>query len=291
MAKKVTITDFEGSDNITGVGNHQRSPGPKKMTNVALTIAGSDPSGGAGIQADLKTFHQRGVYGTSVITLVTVQNTQRFSDMEILSPRIVEAQLLAVLDDMPPAAAKTGALGSFEIVQLVAEKARNFPFPLVVDPVMISKHGRLLMTESARSAVAELLLPHAFLVTPNLSEAAELARMPVHDLASMKEAARKIAALGARAVLVKGGHLQGEAVDVLYCGGEIRSFSVPRIQTPHTHGTGCTYSAAITAELAKGRDLAEAVDIAKRFVTLAIKTNPGLGKGSGPINHQALIDE
>lgn len=261
------------------------------MTKIALTIAGSDPSGGAGIQADLKTFHQRGVYGTSVITLVTAQNSQQFSDVEILSPQIVEAQLLAVLDDMPPAAAKTGALGSYDIVQLIAEKAQSFPFPLVVDPVMVSKHGRPLMTEQARLAVAGLLLPYAFLVTPNLSEAAELAHMPVHDLAGMKEAARKIAMLGARAVLVKGGHLEGEAIDVLYWKGQFQNYSAPRIQTLHTHGTGCTYSAVITAELAKGRDLAEAVGIAKKFVTLAIKTNPGLGKGSGPINHHALIDE
>ena len=163
-------------------------------TFVALTIAGSDPSGGAGIQADLKTFHQRGVYGESVITLVTVQNTQKVSAVEILSANIVAAQLEAVLEDIPPAAAKTGALGNLEIVRLMAEKAQDFKFPLVVDPVMISKHGQPLMTEQARTAFADLLLPKAFLVTPNLHEAGELARMAVCDLATMKEAAARIAA-------------------------------------------------------------------------------------------------
>ena len=260
-------------------------------TFVALTIAGSDPSGGAGIQADLKTFHQRGVYGESVITLVTVQNTQKVSAVEVLSPDIVAAQLEAVLEDIPPAAAKTGALGNLDIVRLVAEKARDFAFPLVVDPVMISKHGQPLMTEQARSAFAGLLLPKAFLVTPNLHEAGELARMAVCDIVSMKEAAIKIAALGVQAVLVKGGHLEGDAVDILYWRGETVEYRSPRIRTVHTHGTGCTYSACITAELAKGRDLAAAVDIAKRYITRAIETGPGLGKGSGPVNHHARIQD
>jgi hydroxymethylpyrimidine/phosphomethylpyrimidine kinase len=260
-------------------------------TYVALTIAGSDPSGGAGIQADLKTFHQRGVYGTSVLTLLTVQNTQQVSAIEILSPELVAAQLQAVLEDIPPAAAKTGALGSFEIVRLIAEKARDFHFPLVVDPVMISKHGQPLMTGRARAALAELLLPKAYLITPNLHEAGELARMPVHDLNTMKEAATRIASLGAEAVLIKGGHLEGDAVDLLFWKGEYGFYRSPRFPTVHTHGTGCTYSACITAELAKGRDLADAVRTAKRYITLAIETNPGLGKGSGPVNHHAQIEE
>jgi hydroxymethylpyrimidine/phosphomethylpyrimidine kinase len=258
-------------------------------TFVALTIAGSDPSGGAGIQADLKTFHQRGVYGESVVTLVTVQNTQKVSAVEILSPDIVAAQLEAVLEDIPPAAAKTGALGNLEIVRLIAEKASNFRFPLVVDPVMISKHGQPLMTEQARTALAGLLLPKAFLVTPNLHEAGDLAHMAVCDLPAMKEAAVKISALGAQAVLIKGGHLEGDAVDILYWRGKVIEYRSPRIRTVHTHGTGCTYSACITAELAKGRSLDAAVDIAKRYITSAIETNPGLGKGSGPVNHHAQI--
>jgi hydroxymethylpyrimidine/phosphomethylpyrimidine kinase len=258
---------------------------------VALTIAGSDPSGGAGIQADLKTFHQRGVYGTSAITLLTVQNTRQVSAVEVLSPQLVAAQLQAILEDIPPAAAKTGALGNSEIVDLISKMARDFRFPLVVDPVMISKHGQPLMTESARAAVAELLLPRAFLVTPNLHEAGELAQMPVFDLATMKEAATKIASLGVQSVLIKGGHLEEEAMDVLYWKGEFVFYRSPRIRTSHTHGTGCTYSACIVAELAKGRDLSEAVSIAKKFITQAIATNPGLGKGCGPVNHHARIEE
>jgi hydroxymethylpyrimidine/phosphomethylpyrimidine kinase len=258
---------------------------------VALTIAGSDPSGGAGIQADLKTFHQRGVYGESVITLVTVQNTLRVSAVECLSPDLVASQLDAVLEDIPPAAAKTGALGNLEIVRVVAEKARDFKFPLIVDPVMISKHGQPLMTGPARTAFAELLLPKAFLVTPNLHEAGELAGMAVHDVATMKEAAIRIAALGAQAVLVKGGHLDGDAVDILYWRGESLEYRSLRIHTANTHGTGCTYSACITAELAKGRDLADAVAAAKRYITNAIRTNPGLGRGSGPVNHHAQAED
>jgi hydroxymethylpyrimidine/phosphomethylpyrimidine kinase len=260
-------------------------------TPVTLTIAGSDPSGGAGIQADLKTFHQRGVYGTSVITLLTVQNTQQVGAIEILTPRMVEAQLDAVLEDIPPAAAKTGALGSIEIVRLIAQKAEAFSFPLVVDPVMISKHGQPLMAVEARAAMAEFLLPRAFLVTPNLHEAGELAGMPVVDYPSMKEAAVKIAALGAQAVLIKGGHLEEDAIDVLYWEGKFTDYRSARIRTMHTHGTGCTYSACIAAELSKDRDLITAVDIAKKYITRAIETNPGLGKGSGPVNHHAQIEE
>ena len=261
------------------------------MTYVALTIAGSDPSGGAGIQADLKTFHQRGIYGTSVITLITAQNTQQVRAVEILSPRIVAAQLQAVLEDVPPGAAKTGALGDVEIVKVVAERAQAFSFPLVVDPVMISKHGHALLTEPAREAMVKLLFPSAFLVTPNLHEASVLAHMPVHDRASMEEAAARIAAMGPAGVLVKGGHLEGEAVDLLYWKGASRFYPAPRIDTPHTHGTGCTYSACITAELAKGCELPRAVETAKKFITRAIETNPGLGKGAGPINHHAKIRE
>ncbi len=259
------------------------------MTHVALTIAGSDPSGGAGIQADLKTFHQFGVYGTGVITLLTVQNTRGVSAIETVSAEFVDAQLQAVLEDIPPSAAKTGALGNAEIVRLIGERAGHFAFPLVVDPVMISKQGMPLLHKEARAALVANLLPSAFLVTPNLHEAAELSAMPVDDISGMETAARRIAALGARAVLVKGGHLPGNAVDVLYWNGSFRRYSASRIETVHTHGTGCTYSAAITAELAKGRPLDEAVETAKRFITLAIQTNPGLGKGFGPVNHHAPV--
>jgi hydroxymethylpyrimidine/phosphomethylpyrimidine kinase len=260
------------------------------MVSVALTIAGSDPSGGAGIQADLKTFHQLGVYGMSVLTLVTVQNTQRVSAVQSLDPGLVAAQLDAVLEDIPPAAAKTGALGTAGIIQVIADRAAAFGFPLVVDPVMISKHGAPLLSPDARSALLGSLLPRAFLVTPNLHEAEALAGMPVADVQAMEIAARRIAELGPAAVLVKGGHLADKAVDVLYWRGTVQHLVARKIATVHTHGTGCTYSAAITAELAKGRSLPDAVEIAKRFITAAIETSPGIGKGFGPVNHHARID-
>lgn len=257
------------------------------MKAIALTIAGSDPSGGAGIQADLKTFHQFGVYGEAVITLLTVQNTVRVSRVEVLHPNLVREQLAAVVEDIPPAAAKTGALGNRAVVEAVAEAAARFRFPLVVDPVMISKHGTPLIEEDARRAIMERLLPVATLVTPNLPEAETLASIEIHSIGAMREAAARIARSGCRAVLIKGGHLEGAAVDVLYANHQWSEFRSERIATPHTHGTGCTYSAAITAALALGMPLPDAVERAKRFITEAIRTNPGLGHGSGPVNHHA----
>ncbi|MBM3728177.1 MAG: bifunctional hydroxymethylpyrimidine kinase/phosphomethylpyrimidine kinase [Acidobacteria bacterium] len=256
---------------------------------IALTIAGSDPSGGAGIQADLKTFHRFGVYGEAVITLLTVQNTRTVEGVEYLDPDFVLAQLDAVLSDIPPAAAKTGALGNRALVETVARAARRFGFPLVVDPVMLSKSGAPLIAAEAAETLRQDLLPCAALVTPNLPEAEALAGIPVNSIAHMREAARRIADQGARAVLVKGGHLDGDAIDVLYDGASFTEFGGPRIATRHTHGTGCTYSAAITAALARGLPLGEAVDAGKRFVTEAIRTNPGLGGGHGPVNHHATI--
>lgn len=259
------------------------------MTVVALTIAGSDPSGGAGLQADLKTFHQHGVYGASVVTLLTVQNTRSVADVSVLEPSMVTAQLDAVTADLPVAAAKTGALGNAAVVEAVADRATGFGFPLIIDPVMISKHGATLIDDSAASALAARLLPLATLVTPNLMEAAVLSGRRVEDLAGMEDAARAIGDLGAKNVLVKGGHLAGEAVDILWAAGRIHRFTSPRFSTVHTHGTGCVYSAAITARLALGEDLPTAVERAKRFVARAIETNPALGGGCGPINLFASI--
>jgi hydroxymethylpyrimidine/phosphomethylpyrimidine kinase len=258
------------------------------MTPVALTIAGSDPSGGAGLQADLKTFHRFGVYGEAVATLITVQNTRGVTRVDPLPPDLVIAQIRAVIEDIPPHATKTGALGSRHVVEAVANEARRFTFPLVVDPVMISTHGPRLIDEDASHALVEHLIPRAFLLTPNLDEAAALSGFSVHDRPSMARAAEKLASLGAVNVLVKGGHLKGDALDLLYLhGGEIREFTAPRIDTRHTHGSGCTYSAAITAELAKGTPLPDAVARAKAFITEAIRTAPGLGAGNGPLNHHA----
>ena len=257
------------------------------MKPVALTIAGSDPSGGAGLQADLKTFHQFGVYGESVVTLLTVQNTRELISVQLLDPGFIAVQLRAVVSDIPPQAAKTGALGSRGAVEAVASLAREFTFPLVVDPVMISKHGSRLMDEDAQDALLNQLLPCAALVTPNLAEAAALTGREVSTTENMRDAAKEIHERTGAAVLVKGGHLEGAAVDILYFSAAFHNFSAERIWTPHTHGTGCTYSAAITACLAIGIDLPESVERAKNYVTEAIRTNPGLGSGCGPVNHHA----
>ncbi|HUI57397.1 MAG TPA: bifunctional hydroxymethylpyrimidine kinase/phosphomethylpyrimidine kinase [Bryobacteraceae bacterium] len=259
------------------------------MRPVALTIAGSDPSGGAGIQADLKTFHQFGVYGEAVITLLTVQNTVRVSRVDVMPVALVLEQLAAVVEDIPPGAAKTGALGSAEMVEAVAHAAAAFAFPLIVDPVMISKHGHPLLPESATRAVREKLLPRAALVTPNVPEAEALSGIPIRTLSDARRAACAIREMGVRAVLIKGGHLESDATDILFDGSDWREFPAPRIDTRHTHGTGCTYSAAITAGLAGGLTLADAVAQAKRFIHEAIRTNPGLGRGSGPVNHHAEV--
>jgi hydroxymethylpyrimidine/phosphomethylpyrimidine kinase len=257
-------------------------------TRIALSIAGSDPSGGAGLQADLKTFHRMGVYGEAVVTLITVQNTQGVTRVDVMAPDLVLEQIHAVCCDIPPHAAKIGALGNRAVVEAVADAAQTFAFPLVIDPVMISKHGATLIPEDAQRALAACLIPRAFLLTPNLEEATVLAGFPVTDVASMRKAAEKLASLGAKNVLIKGGHLEGDPLDVLFEPEHgFHEFSAPRIATRHTHGTGCTYSAAITAELAKGSALRAAIGSAKEFITEAIRTAPGLGSGMGPLNHHA----
>ena len=257
------------------------------MLRVALTIGGSDPSGGAGIQADLKTFHQHRVYGASAITLVTVQNSVSVSHVEVLSADLVSRQITAVVSDIPPNAAKTGALGSVEVVRAVAALAEDFAFPLVVDPVMISKHGTRLISPEAESALGEALLPEAYLVTPNIPEAELLCGIEIRNESDMLRAARRLCAKGCRAALIKGGHLEGPPLDLLLNGDQVTRFAGTRVESRHTHGTGCTLSAAITANLALGMTLEEAVDRAKRFVQSAIETAPGLGHGHGPLNHWA----
>ena len=257
-------------------------------TPIALTIAGSDPSGGAGLQADLKTFHQHRVFGTAVVTLLTVQNTRGVQRVEVCSPELVIEQLNAVLEDLPPNAAKTGALGNAAVLEAVAERARHFSFPLVVDPVMVSKHGAPLMDEAAVDVARRRLLPCAFLLTPNLPEARTLLgedpQDPAEDEAEMERIARSLAAMGAQNVLVKGGHRRGRATDLLWSSGTSRILVAERIETRNTHGTGCVTAAAITAQLASGRSLDEAVQRAKKFVLGAIAHNPGLGHGTGPID-------
>ena len=258
---------------------------PNILRPVAMTIAGSDPSGGAGIQADLKTFHQFGVYGTTVIAVLTVQNTMRMSAVKPLPASMVLAQLNAVLEDLPPVAGKTGALGSRENVEAIAERASRFTFPLVVDPVIMSKHGKPLLEEDASIALIQKLLPQAFLVTPNIPEAIFLSGMDITNSDSMEKAARAIGQMGPQAVLITGGHMEKNAVDTLLYQKEIHTFSAPKIDSENIHGTGCTHSAAITALLAKGVGLVEAVEQAKDFITRAIQTGPRMGRGIGPVNH------
>ena len=253
---------------------------------AALTVAGSDPSGGAGIQADLKTFHQFGVYGAAALTCITVQNTTRVSRVHALPPDLVREQIEAVLEDIHPTAVKTGALASAEIVKAVAEALNACGCPVVVDPVMISTHGAPLLNEPGREALRRHLLPMAFLITPNLAEASLLAGIEIAGVPDMRRAAAIIAdQTGAEAVLVKGGHLNEAPVDVLYRRGEWKEYAGERIVTANTHGTGCAYSAAIAAQLAGGISLEEAVGQAKSWMTEAIRTNPGIGGGSGPLNY------
>ena len=257
------------------------------MLPVALTIAGSDPSGGAGLQADLKTFHQFGVYGMAIPTLLTVQNTRSVEAVVPLDASLVRKQLDCLQRDIPASAAKIGAIPDVLVVEAIAEWARGSDTPLVVDPVVESTHGQMLGSNDAITAMIEVLLPVCLMVTPNLHEASVMSGVTVHDLPTMREAAGRIAACGVRHVLVTGGHLEGAAVDLLWNDGELLEFRSSRIPSRHTHGTGCTYSAAIAALLAQGIGLVDAVAAAKRFVTEAIRTAPGLGQGSGPVNHHA----
>lgn len=257
---------------------------------VALSIAGSDPSGGAGLQADLKTFHQFGVYGMAVPTLITVQNTSGVESSTCLSPALVRAQLDCIQGDIPPVAAKTGALGDPAIVSVVADWVRKFDVPVIVDPVMASTHGDSLATDQTMSAIVEELLPRCFLVTPNVPEAARLSGIAITDRNDMRRAAECIGKRGAKRVLVKGGHLDSDPIDLLWADGSVLTFPAGRVQSRHTHGTGCVLSAAIAAMLALDHTLVHAVEHAKRYVTEAIRTAPGLGRGQGPLNLHAPTD-
>ena len=256
---------------------------------IALTIAGSDSGGGAGMQADLKTFHRFGVFGTSVITAVTAQNTLGVADWVALDPAFVAGQLDAVATDLRPAALKSGMLGTAALVDTVVQSIERHRLePYVLDPVMVATSGDVLLDADAVDAVKQRLVPLATLVTPNLDETAVLLGSVPRDESDMADAAERIVReLGAGAALVKGGHLEGDdVVDVLF-DGAVQRFRRPRVQTRSTHGTGCTLSAAITARLALGDPLAQAVETALHFVHRAIATAPGLGGGHGPLNHWA----
>jgi hydroxymethylpyrimidine/phosphomethylpyrimidine kinase len=253
---------------------------------VALTIAGSDSGGGAGIQADLKTFAAHDVHGTSALTAVTAQNSVAVTRWVALDPAMVVEQIETVAVDMPVAAVKTGMLANAAIVEAVAEAVARLALPnLVVDPVMVAKGGHRLLDPDAERAYVRTLFPRALLVTPNLLEAGALLGRVVATREDMRAAAAALRAMGPRAALVKGGHLPGDAVDVLCDDDGFLELVAPRVDTKNTHGTGCTYSAAIAARLAQGATLREAVRGAKDYVTEAIRRSYAVGAGHGPLDH------
>jgi hydroxymethylpyrimidine/phosphomethylpyrimidine kinase len=257
---------------------------------IALTIAGSDSGGGAGIQADLKTFQRFGVFGTSAITAITAQNTRGVSRWEPVSPDLVRAQIDSVAEDLPPAAFKTGMLATAAIAAAIADAIDAHAFTnYVLDPVMVASSGDVLFESDTIDAIRTQLIPRSFLVTPNIHEAQILVGEKIDDEDGMARAAETIVTeLGAQAALVKGGHLDSgdRLVDILY-DGNVRAFRSQRVATTSTHGTGCTLSAAITAQLAKGESLHAAVRQSVEYVHNAIATAPGLGSGHGPLNHLA----
>lgn len=263
---------------------------PDRLTPpIALTIAGSDSGGGAGIQADLKTFQAFGVFGTSAITAITAQNTLEVSAVHEVPREIVVAQIAAVATDLAPRAFKTGMLATTDLVEAVAAAITDYRLPnYVLDPVMVASSGARLLAAEAEISVAERLVPLATVVTPNLDEVSLLVGEEVRDVEGMRRAARTLVAMGARAGLVKGGHLDGpEVVDVLFDGDEIREWRRPKLVTSSTHGTGCTLSAAIAANLALGLPLLGAVERSLEYLHQAIRSAPALGAGHGPLNHWA----
>jgi hydroxymethylpyrimidine/phosphomethylpyrimidine kinase len=252
---------------------------------VALTIAGSDSGGGAGIQADLKTFAALGVHGTSAITAITAQNTVAVTDIFELPPTLITAQIAAVVDDIGVDAAKTGMLSSSDIIDAVAAAVKRFGIRnLVVDPVMVAKGGGRLLRDDAVEALRTQLLPLAAIITPNLPEAEVLLGRPIRTLDERRKAARDLVAMGSRAAVVKGGHADGDVTDVYWDGTQLVELKVERVATGNTHGSGCVFSAAITAGLATGREPLAAVRDAKEFITGAIEGSLELGRGHGPVN-------
>lgn len=251
-----------------------------------LTIAGSDTCGGAGIQADLKTFSAHGTYGMSVITAVTVQNTQGVFGCQDMTPDIIRGQIDAIFTDIAVSAVKIGMVSQIDTIYAIADKLEQYQAKnIVVDPVMISKSGFDLMQPEAKETLIKRLIPLAYVVTPNLPEAEVITGMTINDLPSMEAAAREIYRMGAKNVLIKGGHLEHDATDLLFDGERVRAFHSDRIETKNTHGTGCTLSSAIAANLAKGDSVEEAVKKAKAYITVAITHALDIGKGVGPTNH------
>ncbi|RNC28665.1 MAG: Hydroxymethylpyrimidine/phosphomethylpyrimidine kinase [Candidatus Dichloromethanomonas elyunquensis] len=251
-----------------------------------LTIAGSDTCGGAGIQADLKTFSAHGIYGMSVITAVTAQNTQGVFAVQDIQPDIIGKQIDAIYQDIEVDALKIGMVSVIDTIRIIGSKLRAYGAKkIVLDPVMISKSGFALLQPEAREALLENLLPLSTITTPNIPEAEVISGKKINTLQDMREAAKMIADLGPMYVLVKGGHLEGEAMDILYDGRMFHEFKAPRLNTKNTHGTGCTLSSAIASNLAKGMDVASAVELSKKYITTAIHHSFAIGKGVGPVHH------
>jgi hydroxymethylpyrimidine/phosphomethylpyrimidine kinase len=252
----------------------------------ALTIAGSDSGAGAGIQADLKTFAALGVYGTSALTAVTAQNTVGVTKIAALAPDMVAAQIEAVIADIGAHALKTGMLANAAIIASVAQTIQEHRLRnLVVDPVMVATSGDLLIKKNAVAALRARLIPLAAVVTPNVPEAEQLTGIKLREPEDFAEAARRIIQMGAKTVIIKGGHRAGPAVDLYYDGRRFRALKAPRIRTKNTHGTGCTFSAAIAAYLARGENIESAVVLAKRYITRAIAKAFPVGSGHGPVHH------
>lgn len=251
-----------------------------------LTIAGSDSCGGAGIQADLKTFSAHGVFGMSVITAVTAQNTEGVFAVQDISLDIIKKQIEVIFDDISVDAVKIGMVSKTETIQIIAETLSKYEIRnLVIDPVMISKSGFDLLKPDAKEALIKYLLPIATVVTPNLPEAEVITGLKIKTIEEMKKAAEKIYEMGPKYVLVKGGHLEGEAIDILYDGTNFTYYNSPRINTKNTHGTGCTLSSAIASNLGKELSINKAIEEAKKYITTAIENSFSIGKGVGPVHH------
>jgi hydroxymethylpyrimidine/phosphomethylpyrimidine kinase len=267
--------------------NQERSE--RNRPAVAMTIAGSDSGGGAGIQADLKTFAALGVYGTSALTAITAQNTVEVREAQELSRFLIDAQIDAVVEDIGVDAVKTGMLASSEVIETVSARVRAHQMRnLVVDPVMVAKSGDRLLRDDAIASLIGHLIPLALVVTPNLPEAEKLVGFPVEGEESMRRAAKAIVELGAASAVIKGGHAKGEeSVDLLFTGKRFRRFRAKRVESKNTHGTGCTFSAAITAHLAKGSSIEKSVELAKVYLTRALTQGLDIGKGHGPVDHFA----
>ena len=259
---------------------------PANRIPTAMTIAGSDSGGGAGIQADLKTFAALGVYGTSALTAITAQNTIGVSGVHEIPTDIIAAQMEAVFSDIGADAVKTGMLSSVAIVEVVSRQLQHHGVEsLVVDPVMVAKSGDSLLQEDAVDALRTLLVPLAAVLTPNIPEAEALTGMKINSDADVRRAAEQIIQMGAGSVVVKGGHREGPATDVFYDGDRFQEFTAPRIDTKNTHGTGCTFASAVAAGLARGMSVIDSVAQAKEYVTEAIRRSFAIGRGHGPLNH------